>query len=95
MTASKQVGDRDNLGYFSAELALLQENNGQYQDALQNYKRSRQITDSLYSQESKNKIASLEAQYAFRKKEETYKQQQQLSKLQMRQLTSLAHWPSY
>jgi len=86
VAASKQVGDRDNLGYFSGELAVLQENNGQYQDALRNYKRSREITDSLYSQESKNKIASLEAQYAFRKKEETYKQQQQLSKLQVSQL---------
>ncbi|MDR6783377.1 tetratricopeptide (TPR) repeat protein [Pedobacter africanus] len=86
VAASKQVGDRDNLGYFSGELALLQENNGQYQDALLNYKKSRQISDSLYSQESKNKIASLAAQYTFRKKEETYKQQQQVSKLQMRQV---------
>lgn len=86
VAASKQVGDRDNLGYFSGELALLQENTGQFKDALQNYKRSRQITDSLYSQESKNKIASLEAQYKFQNKEEAYKQQQQLAKLNMRQL---------
>lgn len=86
VAASKQVGDRDNLGYFSAELAVLQEGSGQYKEALLNFKRSKQITDSLYSQENKNKIASLEAQYAFRKKEESYKQQQQLSKLKMRQL---------
>ncbi|MBB5440288.1 tetratricopeptide (TPR) repeat protein [Pedobacter sp. AK017] len=86
VAASKQVGDRDNLGYFSTELAHLQENNGQYEDALRNYKRSRQITDSMYSQESKNKIASLEAQYAFQKKEESYQQEQQLAKLKMRQV---------
>lgn len=84
--ASKQVGDRDNLGSFLAELALLQEKNEQYKDALLNYKRSKEITDSLFSQDSKNKIASLEAEYAFQKKEETYKQQQQLSKLKFRQL---------
>ncbi|WP_448633952.1 hypothetical protein [Pedobacter panaciterrae] len=64
----------------------MQENNGQYEDALRNYKRSRQITDSMYSQESKNKIAALEAQYAFQKKEESYKQEQQLAKLKMRQV---------
>lgn len=86
VAASTQVGDRDNLGYFSAELATLQEGSGQYKEALLNFRRSKQITDSLYSQENKNKIASLEAQYAFQKKEETYKQQQQLSKLKMKQL---------
>nr|WP_162988902.1 tetratricopeptide repeat protein [Pedobacter schmidteae] len=85
VAASKGVGDRDNLGTFSAELAALQEGRGQYKEALENFKQSKQITDSLYSQESKNKIASLEAQYAFQKKEENYKQQQQLSKLKMRQ----------
>lgn len=85
VSASKGLGDRDNLGTFSAELAALQEGRGQYKEALENFKQSKQITDSLYSQESKNKIASLEAQYAFQKKEENYKQQQQLSKLKMRQ----------
>ncbi|WP_316814215.1 histidine kinase [Pedobacter heparinus] len=86
IAASKQVGDKDNLGSFSEELALLQENSGQYQEALINYKKSRQISDSLYSQESKNKIASLQAQYAFQKKEDGYKQQQQLAKLKMKQV---------
>jgi tetratricopeptide (TPR) repeat protein len=84
--AADQVGDKDNLAHFSAELAVLQENNGQYKEALANFKRSKAITDSLYSQESKNKIASLEAQYAFNKKEEAYKQQQQLSQLKVKQV---------
>jgi len=86
VNAAEQVGDRDNLGYFCGELAALQESTGQYKVALSNYRKSTQITDTLYSQENKNKIAALEAQYAFREKEEAYKHQQQLSQLRIRQV---------
>jgi tetratricopeptide (TPR) repeat protein len=83
---SKKIGDQDNLSYFSDNLAQLQERNGQYKEALQNFKTSQQITDSLYSQESKNQIATLEAQFAFQKKEDQYKQQQELAKVKTQQI---------
>lgn len=82
----KEIGDDENLSYFSDNLAQLQEKMGDYKSALHNYKKSRGIDDSLYSQGSKNKIAELVAQNNFQKKEDTYKQQQQISKLQMKQL---------
>jgi len=85
VSASKQVGDLFNLSYYSADLAELQEENGQYREALKNFKIAKQITDSIYSQESKNKIATLEAQFAFQKKEEAYKQQQALAKVKNQQ----------
>ncbi|RZM28981.1 MAG: tetratricopeptide repeat protein [Pedobacter sp.] len=81
-----EIGDKDNLSYFLDNLAQLQEEQGNYQQALENFKASKGIDDSLYSQESKNKIASLEAQHAFREKEDEYKQQQQISALKMKQL---------
>ncbi len=86
VNASKEVGDLGNLSYISDGLAQLQEKNGRYKDALENYKLSYQITDSLYSQESKNQIASLEAQFAFQKKEDQFKQEQELAKVKTRQI---------
>lgn len=83
---SRQVGDVDNLSYFMDNLAKLQEAKGEYQSALNNYRLSRSINDSLYSQENKNKIAALEAQYTFQKKEDGYRQQQQISQFKIRQL---------
>lgn len=83
---SKEVGDQGNLSYFSDNLAQLQEYNGQHKDALLNYKISKNIDDSLYSQESKNQIATLEAQFAFQKKEDHYKQQQELAKVRAQQI---------
>jgi len=86
INASREVGDRYNLSYYSEDLAQLQEKNGQYKEALKNYKIARQITDSTYSQENKNKMATLEAQFAFQKKEDAYKQQQALAKVENRQI---------
>ncbi|WP_316846801.1 tetratricopeptide repeat protein [Pedobacter psychrodurus] len=85
VNASKEVGDLYNLSYYSDNLAQLQEENGQYKEALKNYKIAKQITDSIYSQENKNQIATLEAQYAFQKKEDGYKQQQTLAKVKNQQ----------
>jgi tetratricopeptide (TPR) repeat protein len=42
VNAADQVGDKDNLAHFSAELAALQENNGQYKEALANFRRSKE-----------------------------------------------------
>lgn len=83
--AAEESGDLDNLAFFSAELANLQEFNGRYKDALKNFRRSKILTDSLYSQENKNKIASLRAEHTFHSREQAYRQQQQLSKLKLRQ----------
>lgn len=85
INASREVGDLYNLSYYSDNLAQLQESNGQYKEALKNYKIAKQITDSIYSQENKNKIASLEAGFVFQKKEAAYKQQQTLEKIKTRQ----------
>ena len=86
INVSKETGYLDNLGEFSSDLAQLQEHNGQYKAALQNLKISQNIKDSLYSQESKNQIATLEAQFAFQKKENQYKQQQALAKIKTQQI---------
>lgn len=86
ISASKAVGDQYNRSYFSDNLAQLQEENGQFKEALKNFKIATQIADSIYSQENKNKIAALDAQYAFQKKEETYKQQQELAKIKNQQI---------
>mgnify|MGYP003574976300 CR=1 FL=1 len=83
---SKEVGDKDNLSEYSDNLAQLQEHKGDYKSALANFKISKQIDDSLYSQSNKNKIAELEAQFAFQKKEDKYKQQQALSKIKTQQI---------
>lgn len=83
---SKDAGDVNNLSYYSDNIAQLQEAKGDYKSAFYNYKQSRGIDDSLYSQESKNKIAELTAKYTFQKKEDLYKQQQQISELKMRQI---------
>jgi len=86
INTSKEAGEQDNISYFSDNLATLQEHKGDYKSALQNFKISKNIDDSLYSQESKNQIATLEAQFAFQKKEDQYKQQQELAKVKTQQI---------
>ena len=83
---SKEVGEKDNLSEYADNLAQLQEHKGDYKSALANFKISKQIDDSLYSQANKNKIAELEAQFAFQKKEDHYKQQQELAKIKTQQI---------
>jgi len=86
VNTSKEAGEQDNISYFSDNLATLQEHKGDYKNALINLKISKKIDDSLYSQESKNQIATLEAQFAFQKKEDQYKQQQELAKVRTQQI---------
>jgi len=85
INASKETGDQYSLSYYSDNLAQLQEENGQYKEALENFKIAKQINDSIYSQESKNDMAAAEAQFNFQKKEATYKQQQALNKIKTQQ----------
>ncbi|MBK0381742.1 tetratricopeptide repeat protein [Pedobacter sp. SD-b] len=66
---SKEVNDMDDLSYFSDNLAQVQEYQGDYKNALKNFKISKNIDDSLYSQKAKNKIAKLESQKDLDKKD--------------------------
>jgi len=83
---SKEIGQTELISMFTIEYAKLCEYRGNYKEALANFKSHYQVKDSLYSQESKNQIATLEAQFAFQKKEEKYKTEQQLAKLKTRQI---------
>lgn len=76
---SQETGDMDNYSYFLASLADLQEFNGDFHDALTNYRRSVTIRDSLYSQENKNHIA----EEASRREIETRDQQLQLNQVRL------------
>ncbi len=62
LTESKKAGDLDNESEFSADLARLQFREGNYKNAFLNYKLFHETRDSIFSQDSKNKIASLESQ---------------------------------
>jgi tetratricopeptide (TPR) repeat protein/anti-sigma regulatory factor (Ser/Thr protein kinase) len=72
----KKAGDRINLSYYADNLAQLQETKGDFKQALSNFRLSQKLTDTLFSQENKNKIAHLEAKFNFQKKEDDYQQQQ-------------------
>jgi tetratricopeptide (TPR) repeat protein len=83
---STEAGDVSNLSYYTDNLSQLQERMGDYKNALHNYQQSRSIDDSLYSQDNKNKIAALSAEFTFQKKEDAYLQQQQVAKFRLRQM---------
>ena len=83
---SRETSDIDNLCYNADQLSTLLAHLGDYKNAFINLSLSQKIRDSLYSQETKNKIADLEAQYTFERKEEIYKKERQLAKLKLSQL---------
>ena len=62
ITLSKLTGNTSNYAHFSGILSELQELNNEPKNALANFKIFYHLNDSLYSQESKNKIAALESQ---------------------------------
>ncbi len=62
VSESKKSGDLDNESIFSADLADLQALKGDYKNAFLNYRRYHVTQDSIFSQDSKNKIAALETQ---------------------------------
>ncbi len=82
----KKIGDKDNLNYFSDNLAQLHEKRGNYKLALLNFKLSQNLEDTLYSQDNKNKIAHLEAKFNFQRKEDAYQKQQILNSAKQKQL---------
>lgn len=63
-----QSGDMDNKSFFTGVLAELQEYKGDYRNAFYNYRTFKEMEDSIYSQENKNKIAEAESQRAIEKK---------------------------
>ncbi|MBC7937939.1 MAG: tetratricopeptide repeat-containing sensor histidine kinase [Rhizobacter sp.] len=58
---AEQTGDIDNRSYFIGALAEVQEQQGDFKNAYYNYKFFKETEDSIYSQESKNKIAEAES----------------------------------
>ncbi|SOD14222.1 tetratricopeptide repeat-containing sensor histidine kinase [Pedobacter xixiisoli] len=86
IATSKQGNQTELISLFTIEYAKFCEYIGDYKEALTNLKLHYKAQDSLHSQESKNKIANLEAQFAFQKKEEKYKQAQALSKIKTQQI---------
>lgn len=59
---SHQKGERDNESYWKGVLAELQAELGDYKNAYLNFRQYQDAQDSLFSQESKNKIAEVESQ---------------------------------
>lgn len=64
----EMIGEVDNRSYFLGALAELQESKGDFKNAYFNYKSYKDINDSIYSQENKNKIAASESQAEIDKK---------------------------
>jgi signal transduction histidine kinase len=56
--------DQENFAYFTGVLAELQAQKGDFKNAYTNFRKYQDITDSIFSQTNKNKIASLESQRA-------------------------------
>ncbi|HVM88097.1 MAG TPA: tetratricopeptide repeat protein, partial [Puia sp.] len=73
MGKSKQ--DAENTAYFTGVLAELQAVKGDYKNAYLNFRAYQTITDSLFSQENKNKIASIESRNEIDKKNQEIEKQ--------------------
>lgn len=61
---SESTHNAEYEAYIKQGLANLEEDNGNYKEALRYYREFVAINDSLYSQDNKNKIAALESQRA-------------------------------
>jgi signal transduction histidine kinase len=64
VTISRLSGDREDEVAFSADLAEVQSLRGDYKNAYYNFRKYQEVTDSIFSQENKNKIAAIESQRA-------------------------------
>jgi signal transduction histidine kinase len=60
--------DIDNMAYFTGVLAELQGEKGDFENAYKNFHEFYDLSDSIYSQESKNKLAKIESQQEIDKK---------------------------
>ncbi|SEI99313.1 Signal transduction histidine kinase [Dyadobacter sp. SG02] len=59
---SEENGDISYKSHFTGTLAEVQEQSGDFRNAYYNFRTYKQVEDSLYSQEEKNKIAGLEGE---------------------------------
>ncbi len=64
ISMSRARNDVDNESYYTGVLAELQEQKGDFKNAYYNFRKYQNVTDSIFSQESKNKIAALESSRA-------------------------------
>ncbi len=83
---SEEAGNLAVMLTYLYNISMIQDERGDYKNAYTNFRRSTEIKDSIYSQESKNEIAAMEADYNMQKKEDEFKQQQQITDLKLRQL---------
>lgn len=82
---SRETGDKDNEAEFTNYLAQVQQFQGNYKAALENLVLSIDLEDSLHSQENKNRIAELQAGFAFEKKEADLRLRQQAAEHQQKE----------
>ncbi len=87
---SEQIGESDNRSYFTGALSELQVFKGDYKKAYYNYKAYKEIEDSIYSQENKNKIAAAESQREIDEKNSELKINQLALSNQRKKLWGLA-----
>lgn len=75
---SRSVDDINNEAFFTGNLAEAQALQGDYKNAYLNFRRYQLVQDSIYSQENKNKIATIEGQreVVLRDKEIAFKQRE-------------------
>lgn len=63
-----QIGDIANKNYFTGVLAEAQEQMGDFKNAYYNFRQYKEVEDSIFSQENKNKIAAAESKREIDKK---------------------------
>jgi signal transduction histidine kinase len=59
---SDSANDVENSSYYTGVLAELDEQKGDFRNAYYNFRKYQGVTDSIFSQENKNKLAGLESQ---------------------------------
>jgi signal transduction histidine kinase len=87
---SEQAGETDNRSHFLGALSELQAFTGDYKKAYYNFKSYKEIEDSIYSQDNKNKIAATESQREIDKKNSELKMNQLALSNQQKKLWGLA-----
>ncbi|MBN9381458.1 MAG: tetratricopeptide repeat protein [Chitinophagaceae bacterium] len=85
-TLSRVTGNTAYIASTTDALARLQEVRGDYKSALISLKEAARLKDSLYSQETRSKIAELETNYRLDKQAAEYKEKQHSATLYVRQL---------
>jgi two-component system, cell cycle response regulator len=64
LSIAEQMGAREQVRQASAELAIAQESHGELRDALAAFKRSKAVSDSIFSADATRQIADLQQKFA-------------------------------